>query len=130
MTAPQKLAAILDLVGQDPLSKTVTVDADGNRTVTYTAVTPQPLPLEGLPPEQPTCEKLLEATKDTLIRNITLYSPGAVYPKNALVRRGVLDYIALEDTSEEPPHSSWSLIRTNVKGQEGDPGSDSFIQIL
>ena len=130
MTAPEKLSAILDLVGHQALAKSVTVDADGNQRVTFQATTPQPLPMTGFPAEKPTCEKLLEATNAVLIRSITLYSPGTLYPKFSLVRHGVSDYLALEDTTQAPPHASWSLIRTNVKGEAGDPGKDSFTQAL
>lgn len=111
MNAPDKLQALIDLVFQNPLEKTVVEDADGNKRVVYQKTTLQ----QGVP-----FEEIISG-----IHVLQNYSEGKTFRKNSLVRKGLNDYFCSEETSTDPQSDGpWVLVRENNKGPAGDDGED------
>jgi hypothetical protein len=125
MTSPEKLKALLDLVYPNPFTKTTTTDVDGNIKVTYSASTPQPLPFTGMSPSTPSGRKVIDAMVNSLVGPIEIYENGKTYRKYSVVRQGLSDYISVEETTAFPSSPSWVKIRQNIKGSQGDTGTNA-----
>lgn len=115
MTPNDQIQAILDLVHQNPLGRTVTFDADGNKRVSY-----QVLPLGKTIP----FDEIVQSQN-----KLFFFKSGTVYGKYTLVRKGLNDYLSLEQTSADPeaPGSAWVLVRANEKGAPGPDGENTTI---
>ena len=108
------LQVLLDLVFQAPLAKTVTEDADGRKRTSYV---PADLPAGVDPSVIPGCQNVLK-----------FWEPNVCYRKNDLVRKGSVDYLALEDSQDDPTiGESWVIARINQKGAGGDDGQDEIL---
>lgn len=113
MKAADQLQILIDLVLPDPMVRTTVVDQDGVRRVAYT---PAPAP------EEPNVDGIVQAQHE-----LHFYNPGTTYRKYSIVRKGLIDYLALEQTSTDPEFGPWVVVRVNQKGPDGDDGGDTVI---
>ena len=110
MTASDKLQILIDHVLTTPLVRTSVTDQDGRKKVTYV---PSPFP------DAPEVDAIIQAQN-----GLQFYQPGTTYRKYSIVRKGLIDYLSLEQTSTDPEAGPWEPVRANQKGTEGDPGGD------
>lgn len=110
MDANDQLQAILDNVLPDPLERTTTVDANGRSRVTYT---------ENPYPGPPNIDGIVQAQHE-----LNFYRPGTTYRKYSIVRKGLTDYLALEQTATDPEDGPWVVARQNIQGLPGSNGGD------
>jgi hypothetical protein len=113
MTSSDQLQILTDHVLPDPLVRSSVTDQDGRKRITYT---PAPSP------DAPNIDGIVQAQHE-----LHFYNPGTTYRKYSIVRKGTVDYLALEQTSTDPELGPWVVVRVNQKGPDGDDGGDTVI---
>lgn len=125
LTDVEKFSALMDLVYNQPFTRSLTTDVDGNKRVSYVVSAGQEFAVGGIPQVGPTMERLMSAINAALVGPL-LTASASIYRKFAIARAGLNDYIANTETSTPPGTAMiWEKIRENTRGIKGEPGEDT-----
>ena len=128
ITTPQKLAAIVDVIMGQPFTESIQTSVDGDVSYIFT---PRAIGGDtiGCAEEVAGLVWYLYFFLASCLVSLVIYSPGTLYRQYQVVRNGLNDYIALNETSSVPQVGvDWALIRSNIQGPQGPSGEEPYTE--